>query len=282
MSKVAVVTDSVACLPPEIVKEYTIRVVPCLLTIDGKAYRDEVDISADDFWKRYHTMKQISTSGASPGGFLEAFKEVGKEAKDIICITISNALSISYKSAIQAREIIRAENPEVNIEVFDSKLVLGAQGYIVMEAARAAKAGKNAAEIGKIVQDMIGRAKWVAGLRTKQTAKTGRVPESVYEGTAEETVMLIAQLHGTGMVEDAGKANGNLAAFQRMMEIISENVLADRPLHVMVHYTDRVEDGQQLLEMANSRFQCIETYLTRYTPVLGGSSGPATAVAFYA
>ena len=179
MSKVAVVTDSVACLPPEIVKEYTIRVVPCLLTIDGKAYRDEVDISADDFWKRYHTMKQISTSGASPGGFLEAFKEVGKEAKDIICITISNALSISYKSAIQAREIIRAENPEVNIEVFDSKLVLGAQGYIVMEAARAAKAGKNAAEIGKIVQDMIGRAKWVGVTHKKQQNRPG--PRTVFE-----------------------------------------------------------------------------------------------------
>ncbi len=281
MSKVTVVTDSVTCLPAETIAESGIRVVPCGLIIDGKPYRDQVDISSDEFWKRFSTLKQVSTSGALPGEFVNVFRSEAKENNSIVCIVLSKALSVSYKSAGQARDIIKAEFPNLDIEIIDSKTVIGAEGFVVREAARAAQAGKTRDEVVSIAQDMMGRVKWVVGLRTKHTAQFGRAPDSVFAGNTPEIIPMIAMLHGTGLVEDAGRASGKQAGFQRMVEIVGENIDSSRPLHVIVHYTDIIEDGKQLLEMVKARYNCVETYLTPYSPVLGGSSGPATAVAFY-
>ncbi|MBN1188874.1 MAG: DegV family EDD domain-containing protein [Dehalococcoidales bacterium] len=282
MSKVAVVTDSVTCLPAELIAELGIRIAPCGLTIDGKGYRDQVDITADEFWKRFGSIQQVSTSGALPGEFVSIFRDAGRETDRIVCILMSKAISVSYKSAVQARDIIKMENPALDIKVIDSKLVIGAEGFVALEAARAAQAGKSKEEVVQTAGDMIKRAKWVVGLRSKHTAKFGRAPDSVFEGNTPEVIPMISMLRGTGTVEDAGRANGKQASFERMTEIISENIDTGKPLHVMVHYTDIIEDGRNLMGMVKTRFNCVETYLTPYSPVLGGSSGPATAVAFYA
>ena len=51
MANVGIVTDSINCLPPEVIKKYDIRIVPVALNINGKPYRDGVDINPDGFWK---------------------------------------------------------------------------------------------------------------------------------------------------------------------------------------------------------------------------------------
>jgi DegV family protein with EDD domain len=281
MSKVVVVTDSVTCLPADVISQFGIKVVPCGLILDGKPYRDQVDISSDEFWKRFSSLKQVSTSGALPGEFVNVFRDEGKANNSIVCIVLSKALSVSYKSAVQARDIIKLEIPNLDIEIIDSKTVIGAEGFVAREAARAAQAGKTREEVVRVAQDMMARVKWVVGLRTKHTAQFGRAPDSVFVGNTPEIIAMISMLHATGLVEDAGRASGKPASFQRMVEIIGENIDSSKPLHAIVHYTDILEDGQQLLEMVKARYNCVETYLTPYSPVLGGSSGPATAVAFY-
>ena len=68
MSKIAVVADSQSCLPQELIKQYGITIVPMTVIIDGKPYRDQVDISIDEFWKVFHEKgHDMSTSPASPG-----------------------------------------------------------------------------------------------------------------------------------------------------------------------------------------------------------------------
>ena len=61
MSRVAIITDTNNCLPPELMKEFGIRAVPLSLNIDGKPYRDQVDITPEKFWERYPTIKEVST-----------------------------------------------------------------------------------------------------------------------------------------------------------------------------------------------------------------------------
>ena len=56
MAKVGIVTDTINCLPQEVLKEYNIRVVPLPMSIDGQAYRDQVDITADEFWRIFPKM----------------------------------------------------------------------------------------------------------------------------------------------------------------------------------------------------------------------------------
>lgn len=68
---------------------------------------------------------------------------------------------------------------------------------------------------------------------------------------------------------------------EKLVEIVSEYVKPEQPTHVMVHYTNSIDDGKQLLQMVKTRFNCVETYMTPYTPVMSGHTGPVFAVSFY-
>ncbi len=105
MPKIAMVSDTVACLPPELVKEFGIRIVPVNIVIDGKSYRDGIDIDNVVFWRNFDSMKSFTTAAAQPGDFLNAYREAAKEADNIICTTVSKALSATYQSAVQAKKL---------------------------------------------------------------------------------------------------------------------------------------------------------------------------------
>ena len=183
MSRVGIVTDSTNCLPEELIKEYDIRVVSVGFSFDGKAYRDK-DITNDEFWRLFHEAKGMpTTSAASMGDFASVFTELGKSSDNIVCVVVSKALSATHEAATQARDMVKAEQPGLNIEIIDSKTSAGALGFIVLEASRAARAGKSLAEVVQIAQDMIPRVKFFVALDTlKYLIKGGRAPKTAVIG----------------------------------------------------------------------------------------------------
>jgi fatty acid-binding protein DegV len=92
---------------------------------------------------------------------------------------------------------------------------------------------------------------------------------------------MIAQLHDTGFVEDMGAARGKEECFQKLVQMVGENTDLTRPLHVNVHYTNNIADGRRLLEMVKARYNCAEIYLTPYSAVMCGTTGPCNAISFY-
>lgn len=142
MRKVAVVTDSVSCLPQEILEKYDICVVPLEIVYEGRSYRDGVDITPNEVYKIMRKKENLpTTSTASAGDFLNAYRQMSERAESVLCITLTSLQSKTFEAASTAREIAREEIPEANIEVFDSRSVAGALGFIVREAARVASDG---------------------------------------------------------------------------------------------------------------------------------------------
>jgi DegV family protein with EDD domain len=282
MSKVAIVTDTIACLPSELIQQYFITVVPIFLIINGKSYRDQLDMSNEDFWKQFDTMQSFSTNAAVPGDFVNSFKKAGRETNDIVCTLVSKAMSATYQSAVQARDLLKAEKSPLNIEIVDSRSAIGAEGFVALEGARAAQAGKSMADVIQVMQDTVKRAKWVNSLETtKYIIKIGRAPKTVPTEVFLQVKPMISQLHNTGVVEDAGIAKSKAESFQKMVDLIGQNSDLSRPLKVMVHYTNNIEHGKQLMEMIKTRYNVAEIYLSPYTAVLCGTTGPCNAISFY-
>ena len=159
MAKVGIVTDTISCLTPEKVKEYGIRMVPVSLTIDGKTYRDLVDLSPDDFWKLFPKMKEFGTAAPALAEYTNIFKEMSRTTDCIACVFVSKALSATYEVALQARDLFVKEHPNVKIEVIDGRTAAGAQGFVVLEMARAAAAGWVGAHRGE--SSRRGAAHWL-------------------------------------------------------------------------------------------------------------------------
>ena len=85
---VAVATDSVACLPRELVQRYAIRVIPLNIILEGRVYRDGVDMTPSDVYEALKQGIQLPTTSApSPGEVIEVYRELSRWASSILCIT---------------------------------------------------------------------------------------------------------------------------------------------------------------------------------------------------
>jgi len=143
MSSIAIISDSDASLPADLAARYNIRQVPILIQFGVETFRTEIDIDDAGLFARIDREGKLPTTAApSPGQFLEAFQAAFAAGADaVICICVSSQISATYAAALAAKEML----PEHTIEVVDSRVVSMAQGFMVLAAAEAVRAGADVA-----------------------------------------------------------------------------------------------------------------------------------------
>jgi DegV family protein with EDD domain len=282
MANAAIMTDTIACLTPEIVEKYDIKLLPVSYNIDGKPYRDGVDLTPDEFWKLFPAMKEFTTGAPPLSEYTNLFGELAKKTDKIVAIFVSKPLSAVNETAVQAAELFRQDHPDVEITVLDSRTAAGAQGFIVEAMAKAATEGKSVEEIVAVAEETRKHVKFVTVMETlKYLIKSGRAPKTAYMGELFQVKPIIGMLGDSGEVENLGRARGKEKALAKMLDIMAEQFPAGTPIRVYVHYTDNRAAGEALKDMVTKRFNCAETYFTPYTPVMSGHTGPVLAVSFY-
>ncbi|STO30964.1 dihydroxyacetone kinase [Fusobacterium necrogenes] len=146
LPEIAIVTDSTSDLTPELMLGLNIDIIPLKIKIGDDYFKDGIDLSKRDFWKRVTTESIIpKTSQPSPAEFREIYEKLFKKGyKKIISIHISSKLSGTQQAARVAKGMLsRGED----IIIVDSKGVAMSLGYQVLEAARMAKDGENVENI---------------------------------------------------------------------------------------------------------------------------------------
>ncbi len=288
MSKVKVVTDSTNCLPKNLVSELDIRIAPSNMTINNKNYRDEIDIDQAQFWELLPTLESLPTlSGPGPGDFMPHFKELAGQTGEVLVIGMSRAFSVTCFSAERARELIQETFPALNIEILDSRSSMGALGFIVLEAARAANKGKSLAEVKGIANDMIPRVKHYTGMHSlKYLSHSGRLPKTMPAGRPDDkstidTKTVITVNRTTGQIEFVGKFPNQADAIQAMVSGAKQHLDPSRPAHFMVHYSIELDEVADLRKAVEDNFKCSEFYVTQCTAVMTAATGPQFGMSFY-
>lgn len=285
MKKVAILTDSTCCLPPELVEQYDICVVPLEIIYEGKSYRDGIDMTPGEVYKIMRKRQNMpTTSTASAGDFLNAYRQVGQEAESILCITLTSLQSMTFDAASAAKEIAEEELPNTAVEVFDSRAVSGALGFIVLEAARVASQGANLGQAVEAARNMMGKVNFLAMLDTLYyLARLGRIARAAaWAGSLLSMKPIVEHSPAIGETTPVARPRTKTKAVERMLEVMAER-MGDSKVHVMVHHADELEEAEKLAAEINSRFSCVELYLTEFTPLMGVHTGPGLlAIAFYA
>jgi len=285
MKKVAILTDSTCCLPPELVEQYDICVVPLEIIYEGKSYRDGIDMTPGEVYKIMRKRQNMpTTSTASAGDFLNAYRQVGQEAESILCITLTSLQSMTFDAASAAKEIAKEELPNTAVEVFDSRAVSGALGFIVLEAARVASQGANLGQAVEAARNIMGKANFLAMLDTLYyLARLGRIARAAaWAGSLLSMKPIVEHSPAIGETTPVARPRTKTKAVERMLEIMAQR-MGDSKVHAMVHHADELEEAEKLAAEIKSRFNCLELYLTEFTPVMGVHTGPGLlAIAFYA
>jgi DegV family protein with EDD domain len=282
MGKIAVVTDSVACLPKELVDKYLIKIVPISLIINGNVYRDGVDITPTEVYQLLTTTKNTpTTSSPSPGDFIKAYRELSKSVDGIVCITICSDISMMFNSATKAKNLAQEEMLKLDINVLDSRTAGGAQGFVALSAARAAALGKDLAEVTRAAENMISRVSMIAVLDTLYyLARAGRIPKiAAWAGSMLKINPILTFSHeGIGMLE---RARTKPRAVNRLLEIMKEKT-EGKPVHVNIMHANVADEARALKQRIEAQFKCAELYITDFAPTMGVQAGPGTlALAFY-
>jgi len=280
MGKIAVVTDSVANIPTELAEKYDVHVIPLLVIFGRETFRDGVDISPQEFYRRFRESDDLPTTSVPPlGYFLEFYREVARGAEAIVSIHLSTHLSATVETAKAAGK----ELPDIPIQVIDSHTAGMAQGFIVLEAARKAFSGASLEEVVEGARELIPKVKLLATLDTLEYLhRTGRIgrAESLFGSILQ--VKPILHIAEDGVVEALEKPRTRKKAVRRILELMEEEI-GSRPVHAAVIHADVREEADALRAEVASRFNCVELFVTDFTPVMGTHTGPGVlGVAFWA
>jgi DegV family protein with EDD domain len=281
-NKVAIVTDSLGCLPRELVEQYGIRIVPANVYFGDRVYKDWVDITPSEAYELFlKDPESFKTSPASPADYLEAYRELSQQTKSILCVTISAKLSVMYNAALEAKERAEIELPQTSIEVLDSTVAVTAQGLVTLAAARAAEQGKNLAEVVKVAEEMREKVDFIFLLDTvRYIYRTGRIPKiAALAGSILNIKPLLTT--SSGVVRFIGAVRSKEHGIERMLKIMSDKV-GQNPVHVAVTHAYALEEAQRLKKRVASAFNCAELWISEFSPILGYATGTGTlGLAFY-
>ncbi len=287
MPRVAIVTDSTACVPPGLIEQYGIFVVPLTIIFEDKAYLDGVDLTASEFFRLLERAERLPTTSAPPPSvYLDAYRSQSKGTADIVCITLSSKLSMGFDSAMQAKEMAKDVLPQTRIEVIDSLTAAPSLGLVVLAAAKAAASGGDLAQVTQAAERVMTKVNLFAVLDTLYyLAKGGRVPKAAAWAASILRVkpILCITNETKGEVTLAERTRTKRKAVERLLEIMKGRVGTTVPVHVFVMHANVPEEAERLKQRVQSQFNCAELYVTDFTPVMGTHTGPGVVgVCFHA
>jgi len=226
MANVAVLTDSIASLPETFLKSLKITTVAYYIHRGEEVLRDLVTVQREEFLRWMITAKFApNTASPGPGDYFNAYQRlIGEGNREIISIHMTSKASGGFQAATIAQSMLKESNPEINVEVIDSRNASLCQGWMVIEAARAALAGLNLDEITALVKNMIPVSHMVQTADTlKYLYLGGRI------GKAQSllgSVLNIKPLIGleNGEIVPLGKAHSRGQAYHQMAEMVAQAI----------------------------------------------------------
>jgi len=279
MRKVAVVTDSAANLPLEILDRYHIFVVPILLYMDGREYRDGVDVTPSEVYRymRGSTNGRLPrTASPTVGEFFRTYMMAAQGADDIVSIHPSAKLSAIVQSAHTARELV-----SVRVHVVDSHTAAMGCGFAVLEAARLAQRGADEDEVIRRATCVAGRTRVLAMLeRLDYLHQGGHVPAvAALAGSALKLCPILTIANDHARVAELPRTPRR--AQERIKSLLQRD-LDGKPAHIAVMHADAPAKAEDLRAYIADHFECEELFITEFTPVMGTHTGPGLlGVAYY-
>jgi len=278
-----IVTDSGTdlWLPPEQAAELGIHVVPLIVTLEGKSYREGVDIEPQEFYRLLAAADSLPiTSQPSAGEFAETYRRLAAKDPDILSIHITSGLSGTYNAAQAGAQLV----PEANITHVDTKTLSAAAGWQVEAAARAVKEGWGKEQVLALMDRISAASESMYTLNElKYLIHGGRI--SHMKGLIA-SVLNLKPLIGVEKVNGTYTQLGQVRTFKRALKELV-NLMANQhapgsALRVQVLHAYNPEGAAMLREQVDQRFECTWLPTGPMSLVLGAHTGPSMVGVGYA
>jgi len=279
MAKIAIVTDSTASIPQDVLEALHIHWVPYYIHRGKEVLRDLVSIQREAFYKWLPTAKELpQTASPGPGDYLETYRRLAEAGvSEIVSIHMTSKGSGAYQAAKAAQVMVQEILPRLRVEVIDTLNVSMCQGWMAIEAARAALAGWSLGEILEKIRAMIPVTRM---LQTADTLKYlymgGRIGRAKHlVGTLLNIKPIISM--EDGVIVSLGTARSRHRAYQMMAEKVESIVGHMGKIKVAYVHAAAREEAEKIKALIEQRLTCVESLIAELSPALGVHSGPGSA-----
>ena len=269
-------------LPPELLPDVPIHIVPHIITLDGKSYRSGEDLQPDELQKKLMATPSFPvTSQPSAGDFADVYHKLAAADPDILSIQMSSGLSGTYNAARLGAEMV----PEANITVVDTKTLCAALGWQVAAAGRALKAGWPLEKVVALIERIGAATESIYTLdELKYLIHGGRI--SHMKGLVA-SLLRIRPLIGVEKVGGTYSQLGMARTFEKALEGLVDNMLkhhkAGSALRVQVLHSYNHPGARALHDLIAPVFKCTWMPVHYMSPALAAHTGPSmVGVAFAA
>jgi len=275
MGKVAIVTDSSAYIPKDLVKNLNIKVVPLVVIWGNETLEDDVDITPEQFYNRLKSAKEMpTTSQVSVPNMHKAFSGLVEQGYDVLGIFLSSKLSGTMQSAIQGRDELSAGKEKITL--LDSLTTAMAMGFHVMAAAKAASQGASVIECKKIAED----AQKTSGVYfvvdtlefLHRGGRIGGARRFLGSALNIKPILTVAD----GKVEAAGSVRTKAKAVNHLIELVHEQCKGKNNVHLATLHANAEAEAKEILKKAGQGLNVAESVLSEVSPAIGTHTGPAT------
>lgn len=275
---IKIITDSTSDIDVTYAKELNIDIVPLKVIIDGKEYKDRVDLQPDQFYSLLEKSEVLpTTSQPSPQEFLNYYEEAKEKGDSVIVMTLSGTISGTYQSANIAKDLAEYEN----IYVIDSLNATQALRLLVLKAIALREEGKDAETIFNELQAYKERVRIVAFVDTLEyLCKGGRMSKTV---AAAGTLLKVKPIIGLrdGKLEMFSKARGAVKATAKIIELIHEDGEIDFKEPICIGYTGNDEGLEKFEQALRDEFKFEDVLHGFVGPVIGTHAGPGARLIAY-
>ncbi len=270
---VAIVTDSTSTIPKELIVRHNISVGPQIVIWGEQTLLDGIDITPTEFYERLEKSETMpTTSQCSIPYFQKIFEELAGKGHDILAVLISNKLSGTISSAVQAKELV----PQANIEIVDSLSTAMGLGFQVLEAAAAAEAGKSLQECKAVAEGNISKVGVVITPETLEYLhRGGRIGGGAKFLATALNIKPVLEIQD-GRLEALERVRTRKKVIKRIAELASEKIGDAKTVHLAALHANSPEDAKQLLDEAQALVKADTAMLTEVSPAIGVHTGPGT------
>ena len=285
MSDFVILTDSSADLPPDLVRQINVQVLPLSFILADHTYYnypDNRDMDPHVFYDRLRGGEMATTNAVNVAQYTEALEPLLQAGEDVLILAFSSGLSATYNASRLAVEELSAQYPDRRLYTVDTLCASLGQGLLVWYATRQRDLGHSIEEVRDWTETCklsICHQFTVDDLHFLK--RGGRISGATALMGTMLNIKPVLHVDDTGRLVNIGKARGRQAALKALMDKMEQTAIDPHSQTVFISHGDCPEDAQTLAQMVRERFGVREIVINYIGPVIGAHSGPGTLALFY-
>jgi DegV family protein with EDD domain len=268
--KTAIVTDSTAYIPKELRDQYDIKMIPLSVILGGESYREEIDISASDFYEEVKNEDKLPTTSQPPlGSFVELFEDLAKNYDAVISIHLSSGISGTYQGAVQAADMVEG----IEVYPYDSEISCMVQGFYPIYASKLASEGMDPKEIINKLDEMketVSAYFMVDDLAHLQRGGRLSAAQAIIGSLLQVKPLLHFQ---EKVIVPFEKIRTRKKAMKRIVDLLDNDSQKGYPMQAVIIHANREEEAEKWKQELQEKHPDTDFFISYFGPVIATHLG---------